>query len=311
VLLLAVGLSGCSFSVVSKTKPLKQQLLQGERGPKVVVVDIEGLLVQQPEKDLLAERPSMVSRLREILDRAADDKQVAGLLLRIRSPGGTVSASEVMYHELASWKQRTGHPVVAYLEGVAASGGYFIAMTADSIVAHPTTVTGSIGVILWNLNLAGLMEKLGIADQTFTSGPYKDAGSPLRPMDEAERQVIQSVIDDFHARFKQVVAKGRPDLDAGELKALCDGRIFSAAQAVENGLVDEVGHFEQALEQLKRAIGSDELRVVTYRRPHEYRSNIYSAPPRPTVEVNLLTLGGRKLEPGFYYLWLPGGATGR
>jgi protease-4 len=180
-------------------------------------------------------------------------------------------------------------------------------MTADAIVAHPTTVTGSIGVVLWNVNLSGLMGKLGIADETFTSGRYKDTGSPLREMQEEDREIIQGVVDDLHDRFKEVVAEGRPQLVGSEFDTVCDGRIFSAPQALEAGLIDEIGHFEAAVRLLENKLGIAESRIVSYQRPDEYRSNIHTSATTPNIEISLLNVGDERLEPGFYYLWLPQG----
>ena len=130
--------------------------------------------------------------------------------------------------------------------GMATSGGYYVAMSADAVVAYPTTITGSIGVIFTSVNLAGLMEKIGVEDQTITAGRHKDAGSPLRRMTGEERRHIQRVLDDLHARFVEVVASGRPALAPDALRALSDGRIFSAREAREAGLVDRIGDLEDA-----------------------------------------------------------------
>ena len=156
-----------------------------------------------------------MSRVREQLDRARDDPEVRALLLRINSPGGTATASDLVYGEILRFKRERGVPVVAQLMGLATSGGYYVAMAADVVVAHPTTVTGSIGVRFVSVSLAGLMEKVGIEDQTLVAGSHKDAGSPLRRLTREERAHLQSVLDDLHSRFEQVVAAGRPNLPTG------------------------------------------------------------------------------------------------
>jgi signal peptide peptidase SppA len=191
-------------------KPLEETVVLGEDGPKIVQLEIEGVITEasrQPRFPLEA-RESLIARLKEALDRAEKDDDVAALLLRIQSPGGTVSASETLYHEILEWKEETGRPVVAHLEGLATSGAYYVAMAADEVISHPTTVTGSIGVLFAGLNFSGLMEKLGVSNQNLTGGEYKDAGSPFRPMRSEERAQLQSVIDDFHARFREVVDGG-------------------------------------------------------------------------------------------------------
>ena len=209
--------------------------------------------------------------------------------------------------ELVEFKRSQGIPVVAQLMGTATSGGYYVAMPADRVIANPTTVTGSIGVLFSGINVAGLMHKLGIEDQTLTSGEYKDAGSPLRAMTGVEREQIQSVLDDLHARFKAVVNQGRPNLSAEQVDALAEGAIYSADQALENGLVDAIGYLEQAVAEAERRAGLKDSRVITYHRSREWKRNLYTRSAIP--EKLTLDWGAPFPElrsPGFHYLWLPG-----
>jgi protease-4 len=308
-LLACLALAGCAGLLQPpQIEPLQESVVFGEDGPKIVQLEIEGLITEAPRRGPTPLYPgeSLVARLREALDRAEEDHDVAALLLRIQSPGGTVSASETVYHEILQWKERTGRPVVAHLEGFATSGAYYVAMAADEVIAHPTTVTGSIGVLFAGINVSGLMEKLGIENQTLTGGTYKDTGSPFRPMLPGERAQIQSVIDDFHTRFREVVDQGRANLDQATVDTLSDGRIFSAGQAFEFGLVDRTGYLEESVEVAEKRAGIEESRVIVYHRPYEYRNNLYSRPiraPSPTVQVNLVPGGLEPLAPGFYYLW--------
>jgi protease-4 len=245
--------------------------------------------------------------VREQLDRAREDPEVRGLLLRINSPGGTATASDLVYGEILRFKQERGVPVVAQLMGLATSGGYYVAMAADLVVAHPTTVTGSIGVRFVSVSLAGLLEKLGIEDQTLTAGRHKDAGSPLRRLSGEERAHLQSVLDDLHARFQQVVAAGRPGLPPGGLERVADGSIFSAPQALELGLVDAVADLEESLTRVRRAAGLSQARVVRYHRPREYANNLYTRSGALLPKLRLEFPGAQALamRPGFYFLWAP------
>jgi protease-4 len=204
-------------------------------------------------------------------------------------------------------------PVIAHFMGMATSGGYYVAMAADEIVAEPTNVTGSIGVILVGVDVSGLMEKFGVTDQTITGGRLKDAGSPLRTMTPEERAIFQSVIDDLHARFRTVVAAGRPKLSEDRVLALSDGRIFSAPQALENGLIDSVGSIDETVDKIERRLGVSEAVVVTYHRRGESRRNLYtrspSSPPgagRMLLEQSAGAGLAGILMPGFHYLWWPG-----
>ena len=307
---LALGLSGCITIHLfgAPRQPLVESVVLGQRGPKLVLIDVQGVIGELPARSPLGltQREGLVARVREQLDTARRDPEVRGLLLRINSPGGTATASDILFREIVRFKREREVPVVAQLMGMATSGGYYVAMSADAVVAYPTTITGSIGVIFTSVNLAGLMEKIGVEDQTITAGRHKDAGSPLRRMTGEERRHIQRVLDDLHARFVEVVASGRPALAPDALRALSDGRIFSAREAREAGLVDRIGDLEDAVEELERRAGISESRVVTYHHSREWKSNIYSrAAETPSLEQGLLSLLGELRHSGFFYLWWP------
>ena len=290
-------------------RPLEETVIYGETGPKILLLEIDGVIVEQaPEPGLLGPaEDNPVSRVREQLDRAREDDEVRALLLRINSPGGTATASDLVYGEILRFKRERKVPVVAQLMGLATSGGYYVAMAADLVVAHPTTVTGSIGVRFVSVSLAGLLEKLGIEDQTLTAGPHKDAGSPLRRLSPEERAHLQSVLDDLHARFEQVVAAGRPKLPPGALERVSDGSIFSAPQALELGLVDAVADLEESVRRAQRAAGLSQARVVQYHRPREYANNLYTrgSPVAPSLRLEFPGSRILAVPPGFYFLWAP------
>jgi protease-4 len=293
---------------------LQEKVVLGSAGPKLLMLDLSGVLSEDDEEGSLGfgGRESAVARVREQLERAREDADVRGLLLRIGSPGGTVTASDIIYREILRYKEETKRPVVAQCMGVCASGAYYAAMAADRVLAHPTSVTGSIGVIFSGLSLAGLMEKLGVEDQTLTSGPFKDAGSPLRRMSADERAQLQSVIDDLYGGFVEVVRRGRPALSAEAVARLADGRIYSARQAKEAGLVDDLGYLPDAVEELKRRAGLAEAQVVVYHRQREWRENLYSASatPEPRLSLGAPSVpglpGAAPGGPAFLYLWWPG-----
>jgi protease-4 len=286
-----------------------ETVVDGEGSAKVLLLEIEGLIAETPQVGRIGfgERESLVARVRAQLEKAREDDAIEAVVLRIHSPGGTATASEILYREIKRYKEDTGRPVVAELMGIATSGAYYAAMGADAVYAYPTSVTGSIGVILSGVNLSGLMDKIGIADQTLTTGDFKDAGSPLRPMRQVEREQLESVLGDLYDRFKQVVAEGRPELGAERVAALADGRIFSANQAMEQGLIDGIVDLPGAVAEARRRAGIDRARVVTYHRRREWSENVYTRAPTP---------GGELLEafsfihglqaPTFLYLWRPG-----
>jgi len=190
---------------------------------------------------------------------------------------------------------------------VAASGGYFVGASADRIVAHPTTITGSIGVIVLKMNLEGLMEKVGIEAETVKSGDKKDIGSPFRKLTDEERALFQEIIDDFYRQFLKVVRTGREGKTMDE--GLLDGRILTAKQALQGHLIDQIGYLEDAVQLAKQEAGLDSAKVVVYRRPGHYASNVYSktasVPVEPSLLSHRLSFLKDQLQPHFMYLWLP------
>jgi len=304
-------LPGCiTVNLIQPPGPVQETVLSGKGDGKVLLLDLSGVIGSQ-DKDGLIPQPNMLATFKEELSRAAKDDKVKAVVVRVNSPGGTVTASDILYHELKTFKAAKRVPVVISMMDVAASGGYYLAMAGDSVLVHPSTVTGSIGVIMLTVNARGLLEKVGVEANAITSGPRKDMGSPFRVMTPEEKAIFQGVIDSFYQRFLTVVQEGRPNLSAEQIKKLADGRIYSGEQAKAAGLVDEIGYLEEAIEQAKRKAGLKEARVVTYRRPGEYQNNIYSHALQGTgsgfaslANIDLLSMvrGG---TPQFMYLWMP------
>lgn len=307
-LLLPFVLSGCFFNLdlasLTQSPPLVEHVVMGEDGPKIAMLEVQGLIVDASSRSQLGGRsPSMAARVREALELVQEDDEVVAVLLRIYSPGGTVSASETIHYQLQRFQEESDLPLIAYMHGLATSGGYYIAMASDRVIAHPTTVTGSIGVIMSGLNFAGLMERYGVEDQSFTSGDFKDSGSPFRKMRSDEREQLQSVVEDLYGRFVEVVQAGRPELTEETISGLADGRVYSAKQALQHGLIDEVAHLEDVVDAIEAAEGVSESRLVVYAPEGEYRANVYSRIPRELqIDVHLLPMP-QALPAGFYYLW--------
>jgi len=320
LVLLALALPGCVFvsgdlnPFSRRERPLKERVVRGEAGAKILLLDIARVITMQPERGVfgLQRRESVAGRVEEELRRAAKDDQVKALIVRINSPGGTVTASDVVYRELMRFKAKRHVPVVAQLMDVAASGGYYVALAADEIVAYPTTVTGSIGVIFRGVNVAGLLAKIGVRDQTIKSGAKKDIGSPLRAMTPEERQLLGEILGGMRDRFVALVRKRRPKLTADGVKLIADGRILSAEQALAIGLVDRVGGMEDSIALARERAGLKTAKVVVYRRSDEAGTGVYArsalGSPAGGPLVNLLqfNLGALLPDPQFLYLWAPG-----
>ncbi len=302
--------AGCvTINLLPMPGPLQENALSGTGSEKVLVVELSGVISSADPRGLV-DRPNLVAHVREVLTIAAKDQRVKALVIRVNSPGGTVTASDILYHEIRSFKETRKIPVIVSIMDLGTSGGYYIAAAGDKIVAHPSSVTGSLGVIMLTVNASGLLEKIGVEATAVASGPKKDMGSPFRPMTSEERAIFQGVIDDFYAQFLRVIEQGRPNLTAEQVRELADGRIYSGEQARKLGLIDQVGYLEDAIALAKKEAGLAEARVVTYQRPGEYRHNIYSSflggggPWAEWARLDLVTLV-RSGAPQFMYLWLP------
>jgi protease IV len=301
---------GCiTVNLLEPPGPVQEVQLSGSGDSKVLLLDLSGVISSQ-EKDGFLPQPNLLATFKEELTKASKDEKIKAVVLRINSPGGTVNASDILYHELKLFKANKQVPVIASMMDVAASGGYYLAMATDAIFVHPSTVTGSIGVIMLTVNAKGLLEKVGVEASAITSGPRKDMGSPFRTMTPDERAIFQGVIDSFYQRFLSVVQEGRPQLSADQIKTLADGRIYSGEQAKAAGLVDDIGYLDEAIELAKKNAGLTEARIVTYRRHGEYQNNIYSrvfgsgSGLSSLASMDLLSIvrGG---SPQFMYLWMP------
>ena len=220
-------------------------------GDKVGVLEIKGLISDSSEinKAIIAFR---------------EREDIKAIVLRIDSPGGAVGPSQEIYREVKKIKKEK-KVVVASMGSVAASGGYYIAVAADQIMANPGTITGSIGVIIEFANVQELLDKLGLKGVVIKSGKFKDTGSPLREMDDEERSILQGLINDIHRQFVAVVAENRK-LEINDVKDIADGRIFSGAQAQQARLVDKLGNLEDAIELASNLAGIEGKPHVVYSR---------------------------------------------
>jgi len=303
--------TGCAFvnvPLMSPPQPLEEQVLEGEGAKKILLLDISGTISEQEKSGGLLGRPSssMISLIRESLRKAEQDKEIAGLILRINSPGGTVTASDIIHHDIVEFKKRRKVPVLACIMGVGASGGYYVATSADEITAHPTAITGSIGVILMKFNVEGLMGKIGVEEQTVKSGDKKDIMSPFRKATPEEVKLGQEIVDQLYARFLDVaMARSGNSLSRDDLRKAADGRIYTAGQALEAKLIDRVGYLDDVIAGIRKTVGDDSARVVSYYRPGNYKGSIYAGAGEQGGVMEML--GGLDAFSGgsFMYLWRP------
>ncbi len=285
--------------------PLEEQTLYRRGFPsdgKILVLDISGK-ISIGARGLLGDpvSPDAVAR---VLRKAGDDKAVKALVLRIDTPGGGATASNIIFKEVLTFKQKTGIPVYASILSLGCSGGYYISVAADKIYAHPTSVVGSIGVIGRVPQARKLAGKIGYDEIIIKSGPMKDMGNPLRDLSDKERAVFQGVINDMYARFLAAVVENRPAFKtAAQLKPIADGRVYTAAQAKANGLIDDIKYLQDVLDEAAINAGLRKPKVVRYLRGPDPDTSIYTHPPG-TIKVDFGTILP-PTRPGFYYLWLP------
>jgi protease IV len=304
-------LSGCAFvnvPLMTQPKPLKEQVLEGDGSRKILIIDISGTISEQEKSGgLLGQTvPSMVSLVHESLRKAEKDSKIAGLILRINSPGGTVTASDIIYHDVMEFRKQKKIPVQACIMSVGASGGYYVAAATDEIIAHPTAIIGSIGVIMMKFNVEGLMGKIGVAEQTIKSGDKKDIMSPFRKATPEEVKLGQVIIDQLYGRFLDVVLSRRGNtLSRDTLRELADGRVYTAGQALDVKLIDRIGYLDDVIEGMRMTIGDEKARVVSYYRPGSYKGSIYSDAGEQGGVLELFGGLNALSGTGYMYLWRP------
>jgi protease-4 len=220
-------------------------------GPKVAIVSVSGTIAGREVEHVIRQ-----------LRQARADERVRAVVLRVDSPGGTLSGSDEIWREVRT-VQAKGKPVVASLGGMAASGGYYVATPCDLIMAEPTSLTGSIGVLMELPELGGLLEKVGVRMETLTTGPWKDSPSMFRPLNATERERWQGMIAKGLDRFVRVIAQGRK-LDESTVRNLADGRVFTADEARDARLIDRIGYLDDALLEAQKRASLPEANIVRY-----------------------------------------------
>ena len=306
----AVGCAGPNIKLISDASdPLQEFTLEGDAEGKVLVIPIQGVISDRPREGWLRVRPGKVQEVVSHLRLAEKDKDIRAVLLKINSPGGTATASDILYREIMDYKSRTGVKVVASMMDVAASGGYYVALAADTIYAHPTSITGSVGVIFLRPKLTGLMDKIGVGVEVNKSGRHKDMGSPFRPTTREEEQLLQALTEDMADRFYEKVADRRK-LGASQMATVKTARIFTATEAKAQGVIDNIGYLSDALKHAKSAAElGDDARVVIYRRTMFPDDNIYNplstgvSGQAPVLIDTGIDEWLPEMAPGFYYLW--------
>lgn len=304
-------LTGCTAPKIKlfpgRTDPLQEFVVSGEAEEKILVIDVRGFISDQPKPGLLGAKSSVVEETVAHLRKAQKDDNVKAILLKVDSPGGTVTASDILYNEIKQFKESTRKRIVVAMMGLAASGGYYISLPADYILAHPTTVTGSVGVIFLRPKLGGLMNKIGVDVEVSKSGRNKDMNSPFRDSLQEEKQMMQTQIHELGQRFLGLVESHRK-LPVGALREISTGRIYLAQDAYRLGLVDKVGYLEDALSQARALAGLPvDASIIVYRRTEYPDDTLYNtataSAPGGSGKITLIDLSLPEWVTGFYYMW--------
>lgn len=263
-LLIFPGCFHVSGSLFPPPRPMHEVQVGGEGKDKILIIDISGIIRERNGGSLGRSEASTVEWVRANLDKARGDTKIKALILRINSPGGYVTACDIVHSEIVQFKKARNIPVVAVLMGTALSGGYYVATTADSIFAHPTTSTGSIGVIFHEVNIKGLMEKIGVEEEAISTGERKDMGSPFRGLTDRERELFEGIVQSHFQQFLRVVREGRRGITEESIKVVSDGRILTAPEALRLGLIDRIGYLEDGIGRAKDLAGVEEARIIVY-----------------------------------------------
>ena len=249
-LMLVVTLSGCTAG----------------KG-KVAVIRLSGIIADSGQQGLLVSGGISPRLVREYLIMAERDSGIKAVVLRIDSPGGSAAASQEIASSVRHFKENTGKPVVVSMGDMAASGGYYISAYADSIIANPSTLTGSIGVISQFIYIEGLLDKLGLKLETIKSGKHKDMG--IWPLTEEQRQIMQDITDDLYNQFVGAVAEGR-GLPVERVTELATGQLYTGTQALDLGLIDELGGLDTAIDIAAGLAGVTVPEVEEYSAPTSF-----------------------------------------
>jgi protease IV len=278
------------------------------KGPTVAVIDVDGLLVNTNLTGPYSTGDNPIDLFREKLD-AARSPSVAAVVVRINSPGGSVTASEIMWAELMRFKEATGKPVVGCLMDFGCGGAYYLATACDTIVAHPTTVTGGIGVVLNLFNFQGTLNLAKVENLSVkaTDSPKIDLDYRIGVLNEDDKEMLIGMADELHTQFKKVVRARRPRVK--DVPATFDGRVFLARTAKERGLIDVIGHMPDALNAARELAGCPAAGAVILHRRNDVARTPYATTPNVPLQASLLGVsvpaGDRNRLPTFLYLWQP------
>ena len=262
----------------SKNEYFEEILQPGDKNNRVALIPLNGVINGWGNEDI---GDGTVYELSTMLTMAEADESIKAVILLVNSPGGGMSASDILHHKLLQFKE-TGKKVVVYIDSLCASGGYYISAPADYIIASPTALIGSIGVIMEHIEVTGLLEKIGVVVDPIKSSESKDIGSPFKKMTKEEREYFDSLLDKYYSRFVDIVAEGR-NLPRKQVIKIANGKVYLAAESLAYGLIDKVDYFQASITEAAKATTVDYPEIITYQKEMSFE--------------NLLQMHGKTLFP--------------
>jgi protease IV len=271
-----------------------------QEGKALALIDVGGVMTRGGG----VSDEGITTPLLKMLKRAGEDDDVQGVLLRLNTPGGSVTDADLIYHQIKALQKR-GKRVLLLMDDTCASGGYYVALAADEVWALPTTITGSIGVLISALNFSDMMSRYGVTDVSITSGANKSLLSPTQPLNAAHQAILKGIVQELYERFVRLLKEGRK-LEDEVARGLADGRVFTAQQALEAKLIDKIGYPDEAHQRLIELTGlGPKARLIHYRIPRSFLSQLTARLMTPTLQERTLDLA---MTPNkAYYLYAPQG----
>ncbi|MBO4344675.1 MAG: signal peptide peptidase SppA [Victivallales bacterium] len=297
---IAATLEDTDFTSLDKNT---QVITKGSDSEIVAVLDVKGVITSSEGSNVVNS-----TRFKEALRKVADNDNVVALILDMDTPGGEVTAADEIHHAILEFKKESEIPVITCMHSMGASGGYYIASASDHIIANRMTLTGSIGVIMSTFNATELMGKVGVTPVVFKSGKMKDIMSPTRPMSEQEKAYLDKMVKDTFAEFAKVVADGREKYETADdvmAAEFADGRVLSGQDALDFGLVDELGGFDEAVKKAKELSESSDPSVIRYSTKAPLWESLLSSKASPFSPKSVLPVESASIKAGQLYFILP------
>lgn len=301
-----LGVTAAQQNTVEKSDVFNEKTLEGKNDKsKILLVPLQGV-ISDDGPDSYTVKSQYVKK---VFEQAEKDNSIKGVILYINSPGGTITATDKIFHIISQYKNAKNIPVVAYFDSVAASGGYYIAMACDTVICHPTTITGSIGVIMSFYQAQELLkDKLGIESVVIKSGEHKDIGSFSRNITDQEREIFNNILMEMYAIFLEKVRSGRQelkDMPEEELRKIADGRIYTGKQALELKLVDALGYLDDAKNSICSTLGINRSDISFVQYEKNANPFLELLQSQAKTENAVQSMLRQKFTANFYYLWRP------